>query len=140
MIFVTENISLFEDALQFSAVKASGPGGQHVNTTNSAVQLKFDARRCEALSDAVFNRLKGIAGSRMTNDGMIVLHCSDNRSQFRNKTIVTERLLEMIRAATHVPKRRIKTKPSKGAKQRRLDGKARTSSLKKSRGRVRSTD
>jgi len=140
MIKITPEISLHEDALRFAAIRAGGPGGQHVNTTNSAVQLKFDAANCPAISTQVFGRLKTHAGQRMSNDGVILIEASDHRSQHRNRDIATERLVGLIRAAAAVPKPRKKTKPSKGAKERRLAGKSRISGLKKTRGRVSSDD
>ncbi len=136
MIYVTTNIQLEESALQFTAVKAGGPGGQHVNATSSAVQLKFDAVSCDALSPSLLNRLRNIAGSRMTREGVIVLHESGERSQHRNKATVQERLLAMIRTASVPPKYRRKTRPTKGSVTKRLTGKTHNSKLKKTRGRV----
>ena len=135
MIFVTPNIIIQDAELQFSAIRASGPGGQHVNTTSSAIQLKFDAANCPALKPSVLSRLKKIAGQRMTNEGVIVLQASGERSQHRNKAIIQERLSELIRAAIVPPKPRRKTRPSKGSIQRRLTKKSHKSKLKKTRGR-----
>ena len=135
MIFINQNISLSEDELIFTAIKASGPGGQHVNTTNSAVQLRFDAKACQALNHQVFLRLKTLAGQRMTNDGVVVMQISEHRSQHRNKEVAIERLSDLIKAATIVQKKRRKTKPSKGSVERRLTKKLHKSSIKKNRGR-----
>ena len=140
MIFVTPDIALLESELSFTATRASGPGGQHVNVTASAVQLKFDAANSPAISPAVFNRLKKLAGQRMSQDGVLLLQASGDRSQHRNRAIVQERLLELIRTALVPPKPRRKTRPSKGSIKRRLTSKARTGSLKKTRGRVKSDD
>jgi len=140
MIFVTPTISLRDDELRFTAIRASGPGGQHVNTTNSAVQLKFDAANCRAIRADVFARLKNQAGQRMSGAGMVQIEVSETRSQHRNREIATERLVALVRAAATVPKVRRNTKPSKGSKERRLGAKSRTSGLKKTRGRVRGED
>ena len=140
MITVTPDIMLHVDELQFSAVKASGPGGQHVNTTNSAVQLKFDAANSPAIRPAVLLRLRAIAGRRMTAKGVIILQADTERSQHRNRAIAQERLIKMIITASKRPKRRVKTRPTKGSVTRRLDSKTRTGALKKSRGHIRNTD
>lgn len=140
MIDITPNISLQEDELSFTAMRASGPGGQHVNTTNSAVQLRFDASNSPALTPAVFSRLKTLAGQRMTTDGVIILQVSDNRSQHRNRAIAVERLCGLIRSALTPPRPRRKTRPSRNSISRRLDGKAHKGNLKKTRGRVKDTN
>jgi len=140
VISITPQISLKDSDLRFSAIRAGGPGGQHVNTTNSAVQLKFDAANCPAISTQVLSRLKARAGQRMSNEGIILIEASEHRSQHRNRDVATERLVGLIRAAAAVPKPRKKTKPSMGAKERRLASKSRTSGLKKTRGRVSGED
>jgi len=140
MIFVTPNIFLADHELQFTAIRASGPGGQHVNTTNSAVQLKFDAAQSPAISPDVFVRLKSLAGQRMTVDGVIILQASGDRSQHRNRVSAQERLIALIRTASVPPRPRKKTRPSKGVVQRRLNAKARISGLKKNRRRVTGED
>ena len=133
MIFVTDDIMLEDGELQFTAMRASGPGGQHVNTTNSAVQLKFDASSSPAIKSSVLSRLRKIVGQRMTREGVIILQASDERSQHRNRAIIQDRLLALIRAATIPPKQRRKTRPSKGSVQRRLTGKSRKSNIKNAR-------
>jgi len=140
VIDVTANISLGDDELRFTAIRAGGPGGQHVNTTNSAVQLKFDARNSPAITPGVFTRLEKEAGQRMSNDGVILIEVSESRSQHRNRETAETRLIALIRAAATPPRARRKTKPTKGAKERRLNAKSRTSGLKKSRGRVTGDD
>jgi len=140
MIYVTQHISLDDSELRFTAIRAGGPGGQHVNTTNSAVQLKFDAANSPAIRADVFSRLKTLAGQRMSADGVILLEASNHRSQHRNRVDATDRLTALIRTASVPPKPRRKTKPTKGSKERRLGAKSRTSGLKKSRGRVTGED
>lgn len=136
MIPVTPSISLQDSEFEERFIRAPGPGGQKVNKTESAVQLRFDARRSPALSNAVFLRLKSLAGRRMTQDGIIVITANRFRSQDRNRQDARDRLTALIRDAATPPKHRRATKPSRAAKQRRLDGKRRQSDIKKVRGRV----
>ena len=136
MIFVTSNISLRDDELLFTATRATGPGGQHVNTTSSAVHLKFDAAKSTAINAGVLARLRKNAGSRMTSAGVISLNASSHRSQHRNRADAQERMVALIQKSAMAPKYRRKTKPSKGAVQRRLTSKARASTVKKNRGRA----
>lgn len=133
---ITRSISIDSDELQESFTRAGGPGGQHVNTTDSAVLLRFDVGASPSLPDAVKNRLAMLAGSRLTRDGVLVLRSEGARSQLLNRQEVRDRLIELIREATIVPKRRRPTKPSKAAKAKRLDGKTKRSTVKSLRGRV----
>ena len=133
---VTRTISIDSDELEESFTRAGGPGGQHVNTTDSAVLLRFDVANSPSLPDAVKNRLAVLAGSRMTRDGVLVLRGEGARSQLLNRQDVRERLVELIREATIVPKRRRPTKPSKAAKAKRVEGKIKRSAVKSLRGRV----
>ena len=133
---VTRSISIDSDELEESFTRAGGPGGQHVNTTDSAVLLRFDVGASPSLPDAVKNRLAVLAGSRLTRDGVLVLRSEGARSQLLNRQEVRERLIDLIREATIVPKRRRPTKPSKAAKAKRLDGKTKRSTVKSLRGKV----
>ena len=133
---ITRSISIDSDELEESFTRAGGPGGQHVNTTDSAVLLRFDVGASPSLPDAVKNRLAVLAGSRMTRDGVLVLRSEGARSQLLNRQDVRERLIALIREATVVPKRRRPTKPSKAAKAKRLDGKTKRSTVKSLRGKV----
>ena len=119
------------------AFRASGAGGQHVNTTDSAVILRFDVGNSPGLPLAVKNRIAVLAGSRLTRDGVLVLRSEGSRSQLLNRQEVRERLFDLIREATIVPKKRRPTKPSKAAKARRVDEKKGRSTVKAGRGRVR---
>ncbi len=121
-------------------IRSPGPGGQNVNKTASAVQLRFDARHSAALSNAVFLRLKALAGRRMTGAGVIVITANRFRAQDQNRDDAQARLVALIAAAAEPPKLRRKTKPPKASKQRRLEGKKRQSAVKSTRGRVRSDD
>ena len=135
MIKITDTISIDEDEIEVKFIRSPGPGGQHVNKVESAVQIRFDAKKCGAINEAIFTRLKRLSGQRMTMEGVIIITASSTRSQVRNKEDATQRLVDLIKKATIVPKRRKKTKPSFASKTRRLEGKKRKGTLKKLRGR-----
>lgn len=136
-IQVTRSISIDETELVESATRASGAGGQHVNTTDSAVVLRFDVAGSPSLPEAVKTRLIALAGARMTNEGVLILRSEGSRSQFENRREVRERLIALIAEATIVPRKRRPTKPSKAAKARRVDTKKARSGVKAGRGKVR---
>lgn len=133
MIQVTPSIAIDESEIEESFVRASGPGGQHVNKVSSAVQLKFDVRRSPSLPNDVAIRLMKLAGSRLTQDGVIVIVAQAQRSQKRNREEALERLLELIRQAAVRPQTRRPTKPTKASKEKRLASKEKRSSVKASR-------
>lgn len=134
---VTRSIAIDEDELEFSTTRSGGAGGQHVNTTDSAVILRFDVGASPNLPDMVKNRLAELAGSRLTGDGILILRAEASRSQHDNKRDVVERLLGLIRDATFVPKKRKATKATYASKVRRLEGKTKRSGVKAGRGKVR---
>jgi len=136
MIEITPSISIDESEIEEHFIRAPGPGGQKVNKTESAVQLRFNARKSSALSNAVFLRLKLLAGRRMTRDGIIVITANRFSAQERNRADAIGRLIVLIGEAAVPPKYRRPTKPSKAAKRRRLDGKRRLSDVKKGRSKV----
>jgi ribosome-associated protein len=136
MIRVTDHISLDDDELQESFVRASGPGGQNVNKVSTAVQLRFDVRRSRSLPNDVAIRLMRIAGSRLTKDGVLVLIAQNARTQERNRAEARERLFAMIREAAVKPIPRRATKPTKASKAKRVEGKKIRSGIKSMRGKV----
>ncbi|MFZ2997785.1 alternative ribosome rescue aminoacyl-tRNA hydrolase ArfB [Sphingobium sp.] len=135
-IAITRSIAIDSDEIVESFTRASGPGGQHVNTTDSAVLLRFDVANSPGLPDAVKNRLAELAGSRMTRDGVLILRSEGARSQLLNRQDVRDRLIALIREATIVPRKRRPTKPGKAAKARRVDSKKARGSVKQGRGKV----
>jgi ribosome-associated protein len=134
-IWITGTLALDPAEIEETFVRAAGPGGQHVNKTSSAVQLRFDVRRSPSLPDDVRQRLERLAGRRLTQDGVLVLIAQGERSQKRNREEVLARLVELVRAAAHRPTPRKKTRPSKASKRRRLDEKKMHGALKSLRAR-----
>jgi len=135
MIFVTETIGLDEAEIDIKAVRASGPGGQHVNKTSSAIELRFSVANSPSLSEGVKARLTKIAGSRMTLDGELLIFAQSHRSQEMNRQDAIGRLVALIQRATEVPEPRKKTRPTKASKERRLASKSRRGEVKAMRGR-----
>ena len=136
-IRITPHIAIDERELEETFVLAGGPGGQNVNKVSSAVQLRFNVALSLSLPEPVRFRLMKMAGSRLTTDGVLVLAGRRFRDQTRNRQDVRERLAEMIREAAIEPKKRRPTKPSRGAKEKRLQHKKKHAELKRGRGRPR---
>lgn len=130
---INDDLEIDDAELEERFIRSSGPGGQNVNKVATAVELRFDARRSRALADAVFARLKRIAGSRMTDEGIIVIRADRFRTQERNRDDARERLTAMIKEALIAPKRRIATRPTMASKTRRLDAKVQRGRTKKMR-------
>jgi len=135
MIEITDHIALAEDELEFQYILASGPGGQNVNKVNSAAQLRFDARRSPSLPPDVSARLQRLAGSRLTNDGIIVITARRFRSQERNRADAVARLSALIVRAAFRPAPRVPTRPNRAEKEQRLRAKARRGAVKSLRAR-----
>jgi ribosome-associated protein len=135
MIFVTDAISLDEGELDIKAARASGPGGQHVNKTSSAIELRFDVANSPSLAEDVKARLTKIAGSRMTLEGELLIFAQTHRSQEMNRQDAIGRLVALIQKAAEAPKPRKRTRPTRASKERRLAAKTRRSGVKAMRGR-----
>jgi len=133
MLEVTEKIRIDESELGESFIHAPGPGGQHVNKTATAVQLRFDVESSPALPDAVRQRLRALAGRRLTNEGVLVIEASRFRSLERNRQDARRRLVELVRRAARPPRPRHRTRPSRGAVERRLHEKRIRSERKQQR-------
>jgi len=132
-IRVTTNISIDETELHEKFVRSSGPGGQNVNKVSTAVQLRFDVANSQTLPVNVKNKILKSGDSRLTREGELVIIAESFRTQDANRKDALERLREIIRKAAFVPKKRIPTRPSLNATRRRLDRKAKRSSIKKNR-------
>ncbi|WP_406720175.1 alternative ribosome rescue aminoacyl-tRNA hydrolase ArfB [Thioclava litoralis] len=136
MLRITDTISIADWEITESFTRSQGPGGQNVNKVSTAVELRFEAERSPHLSAMVKARLKTLAGRRWTQDGAVLIRCEETRSQARNRELARERLAELVLAATHRPKRRIATKPTKGSQRRRLKAKTIRGEVKALRGKV----
>jgi ribosome-associated protein len=134
MIPVTARLALRDEEIQESFIRASGPGGQNVNKVATAVELRFDALASPSLPDDVKARLRPLAGSRMTADGVIIIRAERHRSQERNRAEALEKLVALLRSAAHRPKPRRPTKPTRASKERRLEHKSRRANVKRLRG------
>jgi ribosome-associated protein len=132
---ITPQLTIDEVELEERFVHASGPGGQNVNKVATAVQLRFDAAHSSALDDDMRRRLKGLAGRRMTKDGVLVLVARQHRTQERNREEARARLIELLRSAAVVPQLRRATKPPIASKRKRRDDKRARGTLKRLRAR-----
>lgn len=135
MIPVTDRLAVDDSEVSFRAALASGPGGQSVNKTSTAVELRFDVRNSPSLPSDVKARLERLAGARLTKDGVLVLFGQSHRSQELNRQDVLARLLALIRQAAERPRPRRPTKPTLASKLRRMDAKTRRARVKGMRGR-----
>ena len=129
-IWITGTLTLDPAEIEESFVRSTGPGGQHVNTTSTAVQLRFDVRHSPSLTDDVRQRLERLSGRRLTRDGVLVLVAQGQRSQKRNREEALDRLIALVREAARPPVPRKKTKVSKAAKRRRVDDKKHHGAIK----------
>jgi len=135
MLIVTASIAIPDSELVERFTRADGPGGQHVNRTESAVELRFDVAGSPSLPDAVRERLLARKDRRMTDAGVLVIQARRFRDQARNRDDARERLADVLREGTVVAKKRVATKPTRASKERRLVGKAQRSQTKRTRSR-----
>jgi ribosome-associated protein len=140
MIEITSWLRIDDDELIEKATRASGPGGQHVNKTSTAIELRFDVRNSPNLPEDIKTRLEALGGSRMTLDGVLVLFAQGSRSQEMNRQEARERLVELIRKATEKPKPRRPTKPTYSSKLKRLETKGKRAGIKSLRGKPQGED
>jgi len=133
-IIINERITVPAAELSYTASRSSGPGGQHVNTSDTRIQVRWNLEQSEAFGESQKNRLRRALQSRLTESGDLILASDSHRSQRRNREDVTLRLAAIIRANLIPPKPRKRTKPTRASKERRLEDKRRRSRLKKGRG------
>lgn len=135
MLQISPELLVPEQELVFSAMRASGPGGQHVNTADTAMQLRFDIRQSPSLPEPLRQRLLQRRDRRITADGVLVLRCDLYRSRERNRQELLERLRQLLLTALHPPRPRKATRPSRAAVERRLQTKQRQGQRKAARKR-----
>lgn len=133
MIEVTPTLKIDESEIQYDFIRASGPGGQNVNKVASSVQLRFDVRNSSSLEPAVKERLIKLAGSRVTEDGILIIEAKRYRTQEQNRFDATQRLITWIQKALEKPKERKATRPSVTAKAARVGDKKKHGEVKRIR-------
>ncbi|HET7650527.1 MAG TPA: alternative ribosome rescue aminoacyl-tRNA hydrolase ArfB [Gammaproteobacteria bacterium] len=132
-IRITPRIALGGDEVEFRFVRASGPGGQNVNKVATAAELRFNLSATKSLPDAVKEKLRKLAGNRISRDGVLCITAQRYRTQERNRADALARLTALIRRAAQPEKKRIPTKPTQASRRRRLEGKRQLSSKKQLR-------
>ncbi len=137
MMQIDQKFSIRDEELEERFFRASGPGGQHVNKTSTAVQLRWDIGRSTSIPPEVIERLRGIAGNRISREGVLVITARRHRSREQNRNEARLRLAGLIRRAAIAPVARKKTRPSAATRRRRLEDKKRRAATKQLRGRVR---
>ena len=133
MIKITDSIYINESEVKESFIRSSGPGGQHVNKVATAVQLRFNAKNSGDISAKVYKRLRAIAGSKLTEDGNLIIVSREHRSQSQNRRVALDKLISLLQQAAKKPKHRTPTRPSQASVEKRLRNKRLQSEKKKSR-------
>ena len=137
MIRIDRHFTLDESELEFRATTAQGPGGQHVNRSQTRVELLWNVRESPSLSERQRSRILSELSTRISRDGVLRVSSQKHRSQARNREATVERLVELLTAALHEDPPRKKTKPSRAAKKKRVDEKKKQGEKKRMRGVVR---
>ena len=133
MIKITDSIYINESEVKESFIRSSGPGGQHVNKVATAVQLRFNAKYSGNISAKVYKRLRAIAGSKLTEDGNLIIVSREHRSQIQNRQVALDKLISLLQQAAKKQKHRTPTRPSQASVEKRLRNKRLQSEKKKSR-------
>lgn len=136
MIYITDQLSIFETEIKEEFIRSSGPGGQNINKVATAVQLRFNVSNSPSIPDDVKMRLTKLARNKINDDGVLIIDSRRFRSQFRNREVALNRLIELVKEAAQKPKKRVKTKLPRIEKEKRLKGKKLRSTMKSLRKKV----
>ncbi len=135
MLRISHNVTIAAEEIEFCPIRAQGSGGQNVNKVATAIHLRFDIL-ASSLPEFYKSRLMALSDSRITKEGVVIIKAQSFRTQEKNRADALKRLQELICSVQNVPKQRVATKPSKGAKERRLKSKSKRSDVKAKRGKI----